>query len=151
MITLNIPVTAKMRILESKEKTLKYAQTILDAGAQHHYCAWSPTRTKREYWRGKNGIGGWRMDAVYRRYLDIIYRHVLRREPPERKTLWISSDPPTFEDEEEEVDDGPRPTKKQKRAAAKNENSKHQRLEDTNLTSMQNHSFHMLRALVGKD
>lgn len=166
---LDIPVTAKMRVLETKEKTLQYAKTLLDAGAsiltvhgrrremkghatgvadwkmirhlrqnlpketvifangnilQHgdiQQCldetgvdgvmsaegnlydpsifAGPPPRdvagwvdVKREYWTGREGKGGYRVDAVLRRYLDIVHRHALGREPPERKPLFVHSD-----------------------------------------------------------
>jgi tRNA-dihydrouridine synthase 1 len=168
---LPIPVTAKFRILETKEKTLEYAKMILDAGAsiitihgrrreqKGHLTGLAdlsvvrylreqlpkdtvlfvngnvllhadldealkvtgadgvmsaegnladPTifarpfadgeevheNLKREYWRSKDGgRAGFRVDAVMRRYLDIVYRYVLGREPPERKPLWVPEDP----------------------------------------------------------
>jgi hypothetical protein len=34
----------------------------------------SPGAEGREYWRGRDGKGGYRIDAVLRRYLDIIYK-----------------------------------------------------------------------------
>nr|POF23929.1 trna-dihydrouridine(16/17) synthase [nad(p)(+)] [Quercus suber] len=166
---LEIPVTAKMRILETKEQTLEYAKTLLDAGAsiltvhgrrremkghatgladwnmirflrdnlpaetvlfangnilQHHdiqdcleqtgvdgvmsaegnlydpsIFAGAPppdasgwVDAERECWRGRNGKGGYRVDAVLRRYLDIIHKHALGREPPARKPLFVCSD-----------------------------------------------------------
>jgi tRNA-dihydrouridine synthase 1 len=145
---LTVPVTAKIRILESKERTLEYAKMILSAGAsiiavhgrtreqKGHYTGladWSYIRYLREnlppetvifangnilehgdiqrcleatgadgvmsaegclsnpsifsappslgadapgYWRGRDGKGGYRLDAVMRRYLDIIKTHV---------------------------------------------------------------------------
>ncbi|KAJ9628770.1 tRNA dihydrouridine synthase [Taxawa tesnikishii (nom. ined.)] len=163
-LELDIPVTAKMRVLETKEKTLEYAKMILSAGAsiltvhgrrreqkghntgladwgmlrylrdnlppetvmfangnilQHEDIArclqetgvdgvmsaegnlYDPTifaepppagQEGREYWRGKDGKGGFRMDAVLRRYMDIIYRDVLGQEPPQRKPLFLPSD-----------------------------------------------------------
>ena len=44
-----------------------------------------------EYWRGRNGLGGYRADAVLRRYLDIIYKHVLNQDPPARAPLYLPS------------------------------------------------------------
>lgn len=41
-----------------------------------------------EYWRGADGRGGWRMDGVLRRYLDIIYIYILECDPPERAPLY---------------------------------------------------------------
>lgn len=162
--SLRVPVTAKMRILESREKTLEYAKVILSAGAsiitvhgrqrdqkghktgladwsmlrylrenlppdtvifangnilQHDDIEWclketgadgvmsaegnlyDPTifakapavgQEGREYWRGCNGKGGYRMDAVFRRYMDILYQYVLEISPPTRKPLFLPSD-----------------------------------------------------------
>ncbi|KAL8686865.1 MAG: hypothetical protein Q9218_006809, partial [Villophora microphyllina] len=161
---LDVPVTAKMRVLETKEKTLAYARGLLEAGAswiavhgrrreqkghETGLADWNvirylrdnlPPRTvifangnilgyedmdrclevtgadgvmsaegnlcdpglfaglearregqeRGEYWVGKDGKrGGWRMDAVMRRYLDIIYTHVLERTPPTRPPLFV--------------------------------------------------------------
>ncbi|RDW90236.1 tRNA-dihydrouridine synthase family protein [Aspergillus mulundensis] len=162
---LPIPVTAKFRIQESKEKTLEYAKMILSAGASiitlhgrtreqkgHNtgLADWSYIRylrdnlppdtvifangnclnhddiarcleatgadgvmsaegnlsdpsifakpppvgsEGREYWRGRDGKGGYRIDAVFRRYLDIIYKYVLEQPVPERQPLYIPGDP----------------------------------------------------------
>lgn len=162
---LSIPVTAKMRILDTKEKTLEYAQMILSAGASiltvhgrrreqksHNtgIADWAmikylrdnlppetvlfangnilshddvepclqatgadgvmsaegnlsdPTifakppvdQNNREYWRDPENptIGGYRIDGVLRRYLDIIHRHVLEQEPPQRAPLYVAGD-----------------------------------------------------------
>ncbi|KAI9823409.1 MAG: hypothetical protein M1826_007766 [Phylliscum demangeonii] len=168
---LPVPVTAKIRILESAERTLAYARMVLAAGAswlavhgrQRHQkghetglADWRVIRylreqlgpdvvlfangnvlrhadleacrrftgadavmsaegnlcdpaifappppppppplaspeVEREYWRGPNGAAGYRMDGVMRRYLDIIYRHVLERAPPERGPLFVVGD-----------------------------------------------------------
>ncbi|KAK0848578.1 tRNA dihydrouridine synthase [Friedmanniomyces endolithicus] len=161
---LEIPVTAKMRVLETRERTLEYARMILDAGAsiitvhgrqreqKGHYTGladWSVLRylrdqlppetvmfangnilqygdiescleatgvdgvmsaegnlydpsvfaapppmgdEGREYWRGKDGKGGYRADAVLRRYMDVIHQHVMGREPPHRAPLFMPSD-----------------------------------------------------------
>lgn len=157
---LAVPVTAKIRILETKEKTLEYAKVILSAGASiltvhgrerdqkgHNtgLADWSVIRYLRdnlpketvifangnilrhediercleqtgadgvmsaegnlcdptifagppvagdqtdEYWEGKHNRGGYRMDAVFRRYLDIIYHYVLEQPAPHRKSLF---------------------------------------------------------------
>lgn len=161
---LDIPVTAKCRIQETKEKTLEYAKMILSAGAsiitvhgrqrdqkghKTGLADWSVIRylreqlppetvifangnilqnedlapcleatgadgvmsaegnlydpsifatpppvgeEGREYWRGRDGKGGYRMDAALRRYLDIIHRYVLQQDPPERAPLFMASD-----------------------------------------------------------
>jgi tRNA-dihydrouridine synthase 1 len=217
---LDIPVTAKMRILETPEKTLEYAKTIVSAGAsiltvhgrQRHQkghntglADWAAIRLLRdnlppdtvifangnilqhedidaclkatgadgvmsaegnlhdpaifatpppvgqegrEYWRGRDGKGGYRMDAVMRRYMDIIYKHVLNKPAPERKPLFLPSDPveepepvDEFADQPETVDEPPR--KKQKRS--KNQEDS---VRSPNLTAMQAHLFNVLRPLV---
>ncbi|EAQ89157.1 hypothetical protein CHGG_05776 [Chaetomium globosum CBS 148.51] len=95
---LDIPVTAKIRILETKEATLKYAQNVLRPTASILTClaatgadgimsaegnlsnpgffaAPPPAgQEPRGYWRGKDGKGGWRVDEVFRRYLDIMHK-----------------------------------------------------------------------------
>ena len=221
-LNLVIPITAKMRILESKEKTLEYAQMILSAGAsiitvhgrhrdqkghktgladwsvlrylrerlppdtvifangnilRHediHRCLeethadgvmsaegnlYDPTifaeppdsgDETREYWRGRSGKGGYRMDAVFRRYMDILYQYVLEKPTPKRNPPFLPSDPPvedgptTLNCSASEVTDGPPPTKKQKR------DNKEQRTTSPNLLAMQPHLFHLLRPLVAK-
>ncbi|KHJ30046.1 putative trna-dihydrouridine synthase 1 [Erysiphe necator] len=162
---LNIPVTVKIRILDSKERTLAYAQNVLKAGAsiitvhgrtremkghKTGLADWSVIRflrenlpsdtvifangnilkhkdlahclevtgadaimsaegnlhdpaifasppaigeEGREYWRAQDGKSGWRVDAIFRRYMDIIYKYVLEIPPPERKPLYLPSDP----------------------------------------------------------
>ncbi|KAK5164600.1 tRNA dihydrouridine synthase [Saxophila tyrrhenica] len=242
---LDIPVTAKMRVLETREKTLEYAKMILDAGAsiitvhgrqreqkghntgladwkmlrflreslppdtvifangnilQHGDIQTCLEETKadgvmsaegnlydpsifatpplageegREYWRGRDGKGGYRCDAVLRRYLDIIHTHVLRKDPPPRHSLFLPSDEPSPEQraaQEESKrklepetnghspkDDGQPPTKKQKREAAKQQHeekkkngSKQEKTNAANLVAMQAHCFHILRPLVSK-
>ncbi|KKA20185.1 Dihydrouridine synthase family protein [Rasamsonia emersonii CBS 393.64] len=220
---LPIPVTAKFRILETKEKTLEYAKMILSAGASiitvhgrrreqkgHNtgLADWSyirylrdnlPPETVifangnilnhddiercleatgadgvmsaegnlsdpsifsepppvgsegREYWRGRNGKGGYRMDAIFRRYLDIIYRYVLEQPVPERKPLFLPSDP-VQKDTATKTDDGNAkegdeveepPKKKQKR-------NKEKKIVNPNLGAMQGHLFQLLRPLVSK-
>lgn len=227
-LNLDIPVTAKMRILESKEKTLEYAQMILSAGAslitvhgRHRdqkghktgLADWSVLRylrerlppdtvifangnilrhediykcleetradgvmsaegnlhdptifakppeigsEGREYWRGRSGKGGYRMDAVFRRYMDILHEYVLEQPPPKRTPLFLPSDPPppaqngptTLTDSTgENTDDQQQPpTKKQKRDPRKQQ----QRTTSPNLLAMQPHLFHLLRPLVAQ-
>lgn len=217
---LDIPVTAKMRCLETKEKTLEYAKMILDAGASiitvhgrrreqkgHNtgLADWNilrylrenlPKETVifangnilqhgdieqclaetgadgvmsaegnlhdpaifavappvgqegREYWRGKDGKGGYRMDAVMRRYLDIIHKHALGSPPPERKPLFIPGDPEQFDDDTTDgtEEDGP----PAKRAKLSKTERKHQKAANPNLSAMQAHLFHLLRPLVAE-
>ncbi|TKA70315.1 hypothetical protein B0A55_08203 [Friedmanniomyces simplex] len=85
----------------------------------------------REYWRGKDRKGGYRADAVLRRYMDIVHQHVMGREPPQRAPLFLPSDgsaaAPAVQpamngelaklnghDPPEEDDEDQRPAKKQK-------------------------------------
>jgi tRNA-dihydrouridine synthase 1 len=217
---LDIPVTAKMRILDTPEKTLEYAKTIISAGAsmitvhgrQRHQkghntglADWAALKhlrenlppdtvifangnilqhedidacleatgadgvmsaegnlhdpaifakpppigqEGREYWRGRDGKGGYRMDAVMRRYMDIIYKYVLSRPTPDRKPLFLPSDPveepeqaAEFVELKEDVEEPPR--KKQKRG--KNQEAT---VRSPNLTPMQAHLFNILRPLV---
>jgi tRNA-dihydrouridine synthase 1 len=163
---LSIPVTAKIRILETRERTLDYAKMVLSAGASiitvhgrrreqkgHNMgiADWScikylrdhlPPETvifangnildradlepclaatgadgvmsaegnlsdptifavpppieqhKRDYWRDENGQEGYRIDAVIRRYFDIVYQYILETDPPRRPPLFHPSDPP---------------------------------------------------------
>lgn len=213
---LDVPVTAKIRILENKEKTLEYAQMVVRAGAsiltvhgrtremkghKTGLADWGVLRflrdslpkevvlfvngnilaredideclkatgadgvmsaegnlydptifsyapavgeNDREYWRSLDGkMGGWRMDAVLRRYMDIVYKYVLQVSPPERKPLFISSDP--RDEMREEVcgeEEGP-PKKKRK-------GEKKERTISPSLVAMQPHCFKLLRPLVSK-
>ena len=227
---LDIPVTAKMRVLETREKTLDYAKMILDAGAsiitvhgrqrdqkghktgladwnvikylreqlpsetvifangnilQHgdvQDCLdatqadgvmsaegnlYDPSifatpppagREGREFWRGKDGKGGYRADAVLRRYLDIIHKYVFDRDPPERLPLFLPSDAPSTSEADAPQTNGHtdeesgRSTKKQKREDKKAEkkSGKQEKVTNANLVAMQAHCFHILRPLVSK-
>lgn len=215
-LELSIPVTAKIRILETKELTLAYAKMVISAGAsiltvhgrrreqkgqatgladwdmirhlrenlpedvvlfangnilQHEdleacqrytgvdavmtadAALYDPTvfapppaadEAGRDYWIGRDGKGGYRMDAVMRRYFDTIYRYVLETEPPERKPLFIPSDPtvPTSEaGTESDLEDQP-PQKKHKR--------RQDRIRSPNLRPMQSHLFNLLRPMIVK-
>ncbi|KAF2396300.1 FMN-linked oxidoreductase, partial [Trichodelitschia bisporula] len=211
---LDIPVTAKMRVLDSREATLAYARNLLAAGAsiitvhgrQRHQkghatgladwtairhlrnnlppdtvifangnilqhadiarclaatgadavmCAEGnlhdpaiftppPTVASREYWIGRSGRGGWRMDAVMRRYLDIIHTEVLGEPAPERGPLFLPSDPidawadpPTPPAEDVEP-----PQKKRRRGGGDKG-----RVREPNLGALQPHLFDLLRPL----
>jgi tRNA-dihydrouridine synthase 1 len=219
---LDVPITAKMRVLETKEKTLEYAKTLLGAGASlitvhgrrreqkgHNtgLADWTFIRYLRdnlpketvifangnilqygdiqacldatgadgvmsaegnlydptifaepppvgeegsEYWRGKDGKGGYRMDAVFRRYMDIIHKYALGQEPPVRKPLWMPGDPKDPVAEIQEEEEGP-PKKKQKQTQApKPADKKGIKTTNPNLTAMQAHLFHLLRPLVSQ-
>ena len=212
---LSVPVTAKLRILETKESTLEYARTLVDAGASiitvhgrrreqkghntgladwsfikylrdnlppetvifangnilNHYdiktCleatgadgvmsaegnlsdptifAKPPAIDQDEpaYWRGSNGEKGFRVDAVFRRYLDIIHEYVLEKEPPVRLPLSMAGSSATstiftIDNGEEAKEPAP---KKRKR-------DKEPRFDSPSLKAMQGHLFHMLRPLV---
>ena len=229
---LNVPVTAKMRILETKEKTLKYAETILSAGAsiltvhgrqrdqkghKTGLADWSVIRYLRENlppetvlfangnilrygdiqkcleYTGADGVmsaegnlcdpsifappppfdplnreyfyshdgkrNGYRMDAVFRRYLDILYKFVLEKPPPSREPLFVVSDPqalqvltPLIKSGEASTlknDSSEPPLKKQKKTyAAAPKMSDYKRPTSPSLLVMQAHLFHLLRPLV---
>jgi tRNA-dihydrouridine synthase 1 len=209
---LTVPVTAKMRILDTREKTLDYAKMILSAGASiltvhgrrreqkgHNtgIADWSVIRylrdnlppetvifangnilnsgdleaslaatgadgvmsaegnlsdptifaappkeySPREYWYGLDGKGGFRMDAVFRRYLDIIHRHSLDTEPPARKPLYVPGDP---EDNSVTMEalksEDQSPTNKRKRGGMQKS--------DPSLRAIQGHLFQLLRPLI---
>jgi tRNA-dihydrouridine synthase 1 len=223
---LPVPVTAKFRILETKEKTLEYAKVILSAGASiitvhgrrreqkgHNtgLADWSYIRylrnnlppdtvifangnilnrgdiarclevtgadgvmcaegnlsdpaifstpppvgrEGREYWRNRRGVGGYRMDAIFRRYMNIIYKYVLDTPVPERRPLFLLSDQAedNLESKEDKrttssvIDDdaGEEPPKKRRKHA------KDKRPNNPNLLAMQGHFFQLLRPLISK-
>lgn len=211
---LSVPVTAKIRVLETREKTLEYAKKVLSAGASiltvhgrqreqkgHNtgLADWTAIRylrdnlpqetvifangnilqradidacleatgadavmsaegnlydasifseappvgqEGREYWRGRDGKGGYRADAMLRRYLDILYKYVLEVPVPDRQPLYLPSDPvDEFAEQAEETSNEP-PKKKRR-------NDK-ERVSNPNLIAMQPHCFHMLRSVVNK-
>lgn len=218
---LDIPVTAKMRILDTKEKTLEYAKMLLSAGAsiitvhgrrreqkghntgvadwqmikflrdslppetvifangnilQHEdiktcldstgadgimsaegnlrdpsiFAPPPPTGQEgREYWRGRNGKGGYRLDATLRRYLDIIYKYVIEQPPPERKPLFLPSDPQEASTHlsSANIENVPASDKKAKKSYKAI--PVHLR-SNPNLGAMQPHLFQMLRPLITK-
>lgn len=213
---LSIPVTAKMRILETKERTLEYAKMILSAGASiitvhgrrreqkgHNMgtADWSYIRylrdnlppdtvifangnilspldlkpcleatgadavmsaegnlsdptifatppageTSREYWRDRGGTGGYRIDGVIRRYMDIIYLHVLERTPPKRPELYLPGD-----------ENHPRSSKREHESGAddrdpslrKGKKEVWSKLSSPSLKAMQGHLFQLLRPIL---
>lgn len=214
---LAVAVTAKIRILETKQRTLEYARMVIAAGAsiltvhgrQRHQkghetglADWSvirylrdnlptdvvlfangnilqhediekclhvtgadgmmsaegnlydptifaeppPTGEEgREYWRGRDGKGGYRMDAVMRRYMDIIYRYVLEQDPPRRKPLFCLSDSVVehvngIQDIDDKVLEQQPPSQKRDKKGPSS----------PNLQAMQPHLFHLLRPLLSK-
>lgn len=245
---LDVPVTAKMRILETKEKTLEYAKVILSAGAsiltvhgrqrdqkghKTGLADWSVIRYLREnlprdtvifangnilqyediercmqetgadgvmsaegnlydpaifakapevgsegrdYWRARDKRGGYRIDAVFRRYMDILYEHVLEQPPPKRTPLFVSSDLvetnlSSFNEFDENKTIDKCSTRKRKHDEAATDATDSAAIKDAidqqhtkkqkngikqtkptspNLLSMQAHLFHLLRPLVSK-
>ncbi|KAH0548056.1 hypothetical protein GP486_008203 [Trichoglossum hirsutum] len=217
---LMVPVTAKIRVLDTKERTLEYAKLVLSAGASiltvhgrtreqkgHNtgLADWTKIRylrdnlppetvifangnilmgedvdrcleatgadgvmsaegnlcdptifapppplgeEGREYWRGRDGRGGFRVDAVMRRYMDIIYKHVLEIPPPVRAPLFLPSDsveaatgiPAQIGDEP--VDH--RPSKKMKLGESVAKTT------CPNLLAMKAHLFSLLRPLLSR-
>ncbi|KAI5859373.1 FMN-linked oxidoreductase [Durotheca rogersii] len=216
---LPVPVTAKIRILETKEDTLAYAKNVLAAGAsiitvhgrrreqkghmtgladweylrylrenlpketvifangnvlQHgdlEMCLEAtgadavmsaegnlsdpgifaeppaPGQEGREYWRGIDGKGGWRIDAVFRRYMDIIHRHAFQREPPTRRPLFVVGDDEGWlvEDGKEggQEEEGPARKKRKRDGGGKNE-----KCTSPNVIGMRPHLFHLMRHLI---
>merc|ERR1712093_615185 len=233
---LDVPVTAKIRILETKEKTLEYAKKVLSAGAsiltvhgrtremkghKTGLADWSVIRylreqlpretvlfangnilrkedidkcleatgadgvmsaegnlydpavfseappvgeEGREYWRGIDGRGGWRMDAVCRRYMDIIYKYVLEVEPPKRQPLYLPSDPepestptPMLHESTDKSANGDSSSKRKaptdQSPASKRQKTngpKKEKSTSPNMLAMQPHLFKLLRPLVAK-
>ena len=216
-VELSVPVTAKMRILDTKEQTLEYAKMILSAGASiitvhgrrreqkgHNtgIADWSMIRylrdnlpsdtvifangnilhgddidrcleetgadgvmsaegnlsdptlfsqapavgqEGREYWRDANGKGGYRVDAVLRRYMDIIHECVLENPVPHRDPLFLPTDnlaPPVETTEPDDTQEEP-PSKRRK-------TDKGPKATSPNLAYMQGHMFQLLRPLVTK-
>lgn len=213
-----IPVTAKIRILETPEATLAYAKNVLSAGAtiltvhgrkreqKGHLTGladWKairqlrdelppetvlfangnilthddlekclkatgadavmsaegalsdpaifakppPTGTKnREYWRGHDGRGGWRVDGVMRRYVDILWKYCTESPPPVRRPLYMPDDDDSWfaslpEYTVGHVEEGPQRKKRKKESKSKHVTS-------PNLAAIQAHLFHLLRHFV---
>jgi tRNA-dihydrouridine synthase 1 len=217
---LDIPVTAKIRILETKEATLKYAQNVLSAGAsiltvhgrlrdqKGHLTGladWKMIRYLRDnlpaetvifangnvlqyedlekclaatgadgimsaegnlsnpaifaapppagqeprgYWRGRDGKGGWRVDEVFRRYLDILHETVLGVPPPQRRPLFLPGDDTTWMADVSLPDQGTNQgNPKKRRSEVAKENPA---LMAANFVGMQPHLFHLLRHFVSR-
>jgi tRNA-dihydrouridine synthase 1 len=105
----------------------------------------------REYWYGaeEGGRNGYRIDAVFRRYLDIIHKYCLEKDPPERPPLYIPGDPnkPDFShrlssevpsNEEDQL------TKNKRRKREANSRLHN----DPNIKYIQGHLFQLLRPLL---
>ena len=116
-----------------------------------------PGQEGREYWRGRDGKGGYRMDAVMRRYMDIIHKYALGQEPPQRKPLWMPGDIEELpqENTNNAAENGKRagdeqdgPPQKKRKPMSKSEKKKE--ASNPNLTAMQAHLFHLLRPLVSQ-
>ncbi|KAK3333108.1 dihydrouridine synthase-like protein [Cercophora scortea] len=230
---LPIPVTAKIRLLETKEASLAYARNVLAAGAsiltvhgrrreqKGHLTGladWAMIRylrdnlppetvlfangnilqhgdlekcleatgadgvmsaegnlsdpgifaeppdvgdEGREYWRGRDGRGGWRVDAVFRRYMDILHRLVLEQDPPVRRELFMVGDDTAWIDAAEagEEGDGQPPAKKRKHDGGGGSGSgvgvggggkSEKGVSSPNFVAVQAHLFHMLRHFVSR-
>ncbi|KAK8139143.1 hypothetical protein PG984_002523 [Apiospora sp. TS-2023a] len=226
---LPIPVTAKIRVLETKKQTLAYAQNVLNAGAsiitvhgrrreqKGHLTGvadWSFIRylrenlpkdtvifangnilqpgdiekcleatgadavmsaegnlsdpgifgsappvgeEGREYWRGKDGRGGYRVDAVFRRYMNIMHKHVLQQEPPSRRPLFVTGDGDQtawFQKNEdnaaEDAEEEEGPARKKQKKEGGSGGGKPKSCTDPNLLAMRPHLFHLLRHFVSK-
>ncbi|KAG5980413.1 hypothetical protein E4U55_004063 [Claviceps digitariae] len=116
----------------------------------------APGQEGREYWRGRDGKGGWRVDAITRRYLDILHKYALGQEPPRRRPLFVPGDDTAWMEEQEsqqaETEGSDEPARKRrKRDSDSNGTSSRKRDEPSpNLGAMQPHLFHLLRHLVSK-
>lgn len=103
------------------------------------------------YWRGPDGRGGWRLDFVLRRYLDILYNHVLETAPPTRPPLYVPGTPytPIAPDDSDVAPVEPDRKKRKRAAAAANAGvPKPPRCTSPNLLPVQGHLFTLLRPLI---
>jgi tRNA-dihydrouridine synthase 1 len=216
---LSIPVTAKIRILETREATLAYAKNVLAAGAsiitvhgrrreqkghltgvadwgfirylrenlpkdtvifangnilQHGdvekclevtgadavmsaegnlsdpsiFATPPPVgQDDREYWRGRDGKGGYRVDAVFRRYMDILHKYVLEQEPPKRRPLFVLGDDEAWlhdsRTQDGDHEEGPARKKIKQDGGGKRSTS-------PNIVAVRPHLFHLLRHFISK-
>ncbi|KXH64405.1 dihydrouridine synthase [Colletotrichum salicis] len=106
----------------------------------------------REYWRGKDGKGGYRVDAVMRRYMDILHKYAAGQDPPSRRPLFVVGDDTAWMEEidkaEAEQDEPER--KKRRRDVTNGPKSAKSRALSANYSAMQPHMFHLLRHFVSK-
>ncbi|KAI1634808.1 FMN-linked oxidoreductase [Biscogniauxia mediterranea] len=218
---LPVPVTAKIRILETREDTLAYAKNVLAAGAsiitvhgrrreqkghltgvadwqyirylrenlpketvifangnilQHGdlekcleatgadavmsaegnlsdpaiFASVPPVGQEgREYWRGRDGKGGWRVDAIFRRYMDIIHKYVLQQEPPSRRPLFVVGDDQSWLQEDKAQDGEEEGPARKKRKKESGDGNKGHEL-SPNIVASRPHLFHLLRHFVSR-
>ncbi|KAL1897725.1 tRNA dihydrouridine synthase [Sporothrix stenoceras] len=130
---------------------------------------WHTPDPRREYWtssRPGSKRGGWRIDAVMRRYLDILHIYCLgEAQPPVRKPLFIVGDPVDDLKEEEpekakeaDAENGNGEPARKKRKRDDNANGKTEPVpqipkeifNSPNFVAVQAHLFHLLRHAVGK-
>ncbi|CAK7230195.1 tRNA dihydrouridine synthase [Sporothrix curviconia] len=137
---------------------------------------WHTPDTRREYWtssRSGSRRGGWRIDAVMRRYLDILHVYCLgKKAPPAREPLFIVGDP--VERLKEDVPetttttatanaDDAGPARKKRRTnghavaaaatsttTAANKDLNKEIFASPNFIAVQAHLFHLLRHAVAK-
>ncbi|OLN94000.1 tRNA-dihydrouridine(16/17) synthase [NAD(P)(+)] protein-like protein [Colletotrichum chlorophyti] len=220
---LPIPVTAKIRILDTREATLAYAKNVLAAGAsiltvhgrrreqKGHLTGladWStikwlreqlppetvlfangnilqhadlqraleatgadgvmsaegnlsdpaifsrppePGTETREYWRGRDGKGGYRVDAVMRRYMDILHKYAAGMEPPSRRPLFVPGDDTKWMEEmDKAAAEDDEPARKKRKKDTPRPAGKRERVVSPNYSAMQPHMFHLLRHFVSK-
>ncbi|KAK1501609.1 dihydrouridine synthase [Colletotrichum tamarilloi] len=111
-----------------------------------------PGTETREYWRGKDGKGGYRVDAVMRRYMDILHKYAAGQDPPSRRELFVPGDDTAWMEEmdraEAEQDEPER--KKRRRDVTNGPKSAKSRALSPNYSAMQPHMFHLLRHFVSK-
>ena len=104
-----------------------------------------PGWKSREYWRGRNGQGGYRLDGVIRRYFGIIYQYVLEIPEPGRSPLYLPGDSEAnhaaTDGREDQVHEGGRSRKKRKKGDTAYVSS-------PSLKGMQGHLFQMLRPML---
>ncbi|CAK7202653.1 tRNA dihydrouridine synthase [Sporothrix eucalyptigena] len=127
---------------------------------------WHTPDPRREYWtssRPGSRRGGWRIDAVMRRYLDILHVYCLgEAQPPVREPLFIIGDPVERLKEEapEPAADADEPARKRRKtngdAAATNGSTStgptinKEIFNSPNFVAVQAHLFHLLRHAVAK-
>ncbi|CAK7266013.1 tRNA dihydrouridine synthase [Sporothrix epigloea] len=136
--------------------------------SQDYY--WHTLDARREYWTSSHEgsrRGGWRIDAVMRRYLDILHVYCLGKDaPPVRAPLFIPGDPlerlvetVTTTADDDASTDGParkrRKTNGRGEAAATSGNDKDKDTDkeifaSPNFVAVQAHLFHLLRHAVAK-
>ena len=116
-----------------------------------------PGREGREYWRGRHHPrrDGWRVDAIFRRYLDILHRYALQRDPPVRRPLFVVGDDEAWlrqrpDGDGEGDEEGPARKKRKKDGGGGGGTSggAAEKTTSPNLLAVRPHLFHLLRHLV---